>query len=44
MTQFVAKSAKSVTAFISATTHILRSVVHFPETLADAIERLARGE
>ncbi len=44
MTQLLAKSAKSVSVFISATTHILRGVAHFPETLADAIERLARGE
>ncbi len=44
MTQFVANSAKSVGAIISTATQMFRRVAHFPEALADVIEKIAVGK
>jgi hypothetical protein len=45
MTQFVAKSAESVRAFIiPATADALRRIARLPEALAHAIEKVAIGK
>jgi hypothetical protein len=41
MTQFVAAGTKSIGAIVQTTSHILRGIARFPETLATAIERWA---
>lgn len=45
MTQFVAKSAESVRAFIiPATSDALRRIARLPDVLAKAIEKFAIGK